>query len=70
MGIRKNIMFKTTYHSNLYWRVNKVHYENDEYVKLNMTTYYKQDGSLCEWIPRKNYKIIKSVYLTWEDYEC
>ena len=60
--------YKTIHPSDLYWKINKVHYKGDKYVKLSMTTYYKHSNEICHWIPRKNYKIIRSVYDHWENY--
>ena len=67
MGIK---MYKTTYHSDLYWKVHKVYHVGDTHVKLKMSVYYKSNDSVCEWIGAyKNCKIIKNVFDHWIDYK-
>lgn len=58
----------TIHPSDLYWKVYKVHYIGQEYVKLCMEAFYKSNNLPCNWIPRKNYKVIRSVYDNWQIY--
>lgn len=58
-------------HSDLYIKVHKIHDINEEkdYIKLNMSVYYKSCNSPCSWLPRKNYKLIYSGYKHFKVWE-
>lgn len=63
----------TATHSDLYYKVHKVHHVSTDkgYVKARISVFYKSSGMLCRWIcPHgpKNFKLIKSVVEHWEVY--
>lgn len=64
---------KTNTNSSLMWKIYKIHYIGDKYVKLRMMVYYKSNNSCCQWfnpmLKPKNFKILRSVFDSWENYE-
>ena len=61
-------MYKTVHPSDLYFKVHKIHYVGDKYVKCRLSIYYKSSDFPCEWLRCKNYKVLRHVYDSWVDY--
>ena len=62
----------TTINSDLYWKIIKIHYDGDKYVKAKLLFFYKSSNQICYWLnPEgvpKNFKIIKEKFNSWRSY--
>lgn len=61
--------YKTVHASALYCNVIKVHHIGSKYVSCKLQFFYKINNEECLLLRKKNYKIIRSVYDSWENYE-
>lgn len=62
-------MYRSIYPSDLYCKIIKIYHIGDKHVSCKLQFFYKTNNEECMWLPRKNYKIIRSVYDNWEYYE-
>lgn len=66
--MNKNI-YCTTHHSDLYWRVVKLHHKSEKYVKVKLEVFYKSNNNRCEWFPYLRLKILRPQYDWWIPYK-
>lgn len=60
--------YKTIHPSSLYWKIHKIYYIGNVYIKLRATFYYKHSHEECTITYKKNIKVLKNVYENWVNY--